>query len=134
MRRMRNKNFFLASVSRGSEGPFPHWLRMGQIAKKVLGVPCGCHKVQLPLTLHQTYFTTKQRETIRLMSNSTKIAERKNWGSTGARKNAAKTPQDKKVQSRHYTHDAGTWAAEARAGASAPHRARARDRASREEA
>jgi hypothetical protein len=57
-----------------------------------------------------------------------------NWGPTGARKNAARTPQDEKVPGRHYTRDAGTRAAEARAGASAPHRARARDRASSEEA
>jgi len=64
------------------------------------------------------------RETIRLIkTNSLKI-----------KKNAARTPQDEKVPGRHYTRDAGTRAAEARAGASAPHRARARDRASSEEA
>jgi hypothetical protein len=57
----------------------------------------------------------------------------KNWGATGARENAAKRHKTKEVQSQHYTRDAGTRAAEARAGASAPHRARARDRASRDQ-
>jgi hypothetical protein len=41
----------------------------------------------------------------------------KNWGATGARKKRGKPPQDKEVQSQPYTRDAGTWAAEARAGA-----------------
>ena len=52
MRRMRNKNFFLASVSRGSEGPFPHWLPMGQIAKKSFG-----STLWLPQGTAATYFT-----------------------------------------------------------------------------
>ena len=68
------------------------------------------------------------------MTNSLKIAERKTGDQQGPGKTRQKTPQDKEVQSQPYTRDAGKWAAEARAGASAPHRARARDRASREEA
>jgi hypothetical protein len=50
------------------------------------------------------------------------------------RENAAKTPRNKKVPCPHYTRDASTWAAGAGARAPPPHRARARDRASSDEA
>ena len=74
----------------------------------------------------------RARETIRQMTNSHKSQSEKQETNRG-RENAAKTPRNGKIPCLHYTRDASTWAAETGFRAPAPHRARARDRASSEE-
>ena len=75
----------------------------------------------------------KEGRNIHLMTNSHKSQSETPETHQG-RKTAAKTPPNKKVPCPHYIRDASTWAAGAGARALAPHRARARDRASSEEA